>query len=176
MNRMLARLAPAVALTLIAAPLVAQTPDIVVPPRPLIGVEGGISIPAGGLSSTQQAGFNLGALAQYDPAGEALGVRGELMFEQFSKKQSSTVGSRSGTYLTVNVLYHVRGYDFRPYLIGGMGFYHLSQQGNHPGLNIGTGIDIPLTGMSAHMEVRMHYALTDGPSYVSFPITFGMRF
>lgn len=176
MNRILSRLAPIVASALVAAPLAAQTRDIVVPPRPLIGFAGGISIPAGSLSKTQQAGFNVGALAEYNAPGEALGVRGELMFEQFSKKADATVSSKSGTMLSVNVLYHVRGYDFRPYFIGGMGFYHISQQGNHPGLNAGVGVDIPLTGFSAHLEMRVHRPLNDGPSYLSVPISFGVKF
>lgn len=176
MTRLFARLATAATAALIATPLAAQTPDIVVPPRPLIGFSGGISIPAGGLSKTQQSGFNLGALAEYRAPGEAMGIRGELNFEQFSKKQNATVGSRSATELTVNAIYHVPGYTFRPYVIGGLGFYHLTQQGNHPGFNVGTGIDIPLTGFSAHMEMRVHWAMTDGPSFISIPISFGVEF
>lgn len=176
MTRLFLRLAPFAAAVLVAAPLAAQTPDIVVPPRPLIGFSGGISIPAGGLSRTQQAGFNLGALAEYHAPGEAVGIRGELNFEQFSKKQNSGASSRSATELTINALYDIPGYAFRPYLIGGMGFYHLTEQGNHPGFNIGTGINIPLTGFTAHMEARVHWAMTDGPSFISIPVSFGVAF
>ena len=175
MHRFSAHLVPVAAALLIAAPLAAQTPDIVVPPRPFIGFSGGISIPAGGLSKTQQSGFNIGALAEYRAPGEAMGIRGELNFEQFSKKQDAPT-SRSATELTINALYNVPGYAFRPYFIGGMGFYHLTQQGNHPGFNVGTGITIPLTGFSAHMEMRVHWAMTDGPSFVTVPISFGVEF
>lgn len=175
MTRLSLCLAPLAAAVLAAAPLAAQTPDIVVPPRPLIGFSGGISIPAGGLSRTQQSGFNLGALAEYHAPGEAVGIRGELNFEQFSKKQDAPK-SRSATELTINALYDIPGYAFRPYFIGGMGFYHLTEQGNHPGFNIGTGINIPLTGFTAHMEARVHWAMTDGPSFISVPISFGVEF
>ena len=37
-------------------------------PIPIIGIGGGISIPAGGIAKDRQPGFNLGALAEF-PAG-----------------------------------------------------------------------------------------------------------
>lgn len=177
MNRTLAPVALLAATVLLAVPLRAQTRDIEVPPLPQFGGFAGISLPVGGISSSQQAGFNLGALAQYRAPGEALGIRGELGYEHFSHKKDATVGNASATTLTLNALYFVQGYDFRPYIIGGMGFYHLNNGwGNHPGLNAGMGIDIPLTGMAAHLEARIHWALTDHPSYVSVPLSFGIRF
>lgn len=153
----------------------AQARDITVPILPQFGVETGISLPIGHLAESVAPGFNLGALAQYRAPGEALGVRGEVLYQHFPAKDSSHT-SASSTAATLNVLYDVPGYQFRPYFIGGMGFYHLSHQGNHPGLNAGMGIDIPLTGLSAHLEARMHWALTTGANNITIPISFGLRF
>lgn len=153
----------------------AQVQDITVPVLPEFGAMTGISIPVGHLAEGTAPGFNVGALAQYRAPGEALGIRGELLYQHFPSKDS-TFRSASSTALTLNVLYNVQGYDFRPYVIGGMGFYHLSQQGNHPGLNAGVGIDIPLTGLSAHIETRIHWALTSGPNNITIPFSFGLRF
>jgi len=64
----------------------------------------------------------------------------------------------------------------RPYIIGGMGLYHITDHGNNAGLNVGTGVTIPLTSMGAYAEVRLHAALSQGPSYVTIPLTFGLTF
>lgn len=145
---------------------------------PQFGAFAGISVPVGSLARTHVAGFNVGALAEYRAPGEAVGVRAEALYEDFAPKTSLTPGTpnKNNLALTMNVLYHVAGYDFRPYIIGGMGFYHISGQNNHPGLNLGLGMDIPLTGFTAHLEARVHRPLIDGPSFVTVPISFGVRF
>jgi len=52
----------------------------------------------------------------------------------------------------------------------------VSDQGNHPGFNFGVGVDIPMTGLSAHFEARLHRVLTDGAHYTTVPFSFGVRF
>ena len=47
---------------------------------------------------------------------------------------------------------------------------------NNAGFNVGTGVSIPLTGMGAYAEARVHFALAQGPSFVTVPITFGITF
>lgn len=143
---------------------------------PQVGGSLGISIPAGPIAKNYAAGFNLSALAEYRMPGEALGIRGEVFYEHFPAKEGIAVDNRNTVALNANVLYHMVGNTLNPYVIAGMGFYHLSEEGNRPGLNAGMGIDIPLAGFSGHFEARVHVGLTDGPTYVSIPVSFGLRF
>ncbi|HKO16680.1 MAG TPA: outer membrane beta-barrel protein [Gemmatimonadaceae bacterium] len=163
-----------------AAPLGAQASSpatIQTIPYPAVGLSAGISIPAGGLSRSRVAGFNLAALAEFHTPTEPLGIRGELQYQYFGKKADVT-GATSSSSLgaTVDVVYHVPQQQVRPYLLGGLGLYVIQHQGTYPGVNVGTGLTIPLPGMTAFAEIRAHTALTQGPSYVTIPLTFGVTF
>jgi hypothetical protein len=61
-------------------------------------------------------------------------------------------------------------------LVGGIGLYHISDNGNSAGFNGGMGLTIPLPGMGAYAEARVHFALNQGPSFVTIPVTFGITF
>ncbi|MFL5614762.1 MAG: hypothetical protein ACJ796_13960 [Gemmatimonadaceae bacterium] len=146
-------------------------------PVPIFGIGGGISIPAGGIAKNRQPGFNLDAMAEFRTPSEPLGLRGEVLYQYFGKDQNAVAASAANTMgFLVNVVYHAPKSQVRPYLIGGMGLYHISDQGNSAGFNIGTGLTIPLTGMGAYAEARLHFALAQGPSFVTIPITFGISF
>lgn len=171
----------ALALGAFGAPVAAQAsgspPTIQTVPFPAVGFSAGISIPAAGFSKTHVAGFNLAGLAEFHTPTEPLGVRAEAQYQYFGKKTSvAGAESSSNLGLTVNVVYHVPGYQVRPYLIGGIGLYAIQHQGTYPGLNVGTGISIPLPGMNAFAELRAHTALTQGASYLTLPLTFGVTF
>lgn len=162
-----------VACALVASPARAQQ----VLPGVQVGGAAGVSIPTGRLGDAYDAGFNLSGLVQLRTPEEAVGVRGEVLWEQFSHKQSvPDAGTKDAVSLVLNAMYFVPGYALRPYFIGGMGFYHVSDQGNHPGFNFGVGIDIPMTGLAAHFEARLHRVLTDGAHYTTVPFSFGVRF
>src|SRR5205823_2626493 len=59
-----------------ARPLAAQAAGAQTMPIPIIGLGGGISIPAGGIAKDRQPGFNLDALAEFRTPSEPLGLRG----------------------------------------------------------------------------------------------------
>lgn len=165
-----------VALALPSRSVVAQAP-VQTMPVPIIGIGGGISIPAGGIAKNRQPGFNLDAMAEFRTPSEPLGLRGEVLYQYFGKDQNAVAASDANTVgFLVNVVYHAPKSQVRPYLIGGMGLYHISDQGNSAGFNAGAGLTIPLTGMGAYAEVRMHFALAQGPSFLTIPITFGISF
>ena len=146
-------------------------------PIPIIGIGGGISIPAGGIAKDREPGFNLSALAEFRTPSEPLGLRGEMLYQYFGRDVNAANSTSANTIaLTVNVVYHAPKSQVRPYLIGGMGLYHVSDNGNNAGFNVGTGLTIPLTGVGAYAEARLHFAMTQGPSFVTVPITFGITF
>ena len=155
----------------VSSPTRAQLPTV------QLGGAAGISIPTGHLGQVYSAGFNLSGLAQMHAPTEAVGARAEVLWERFGHKESApTAGSKDALALVLNAMYFVPEYALRPYFIGGMGFYSVTDQGNHPGFNLGLGMDIPLSGMSAHFEARLHRVLTDGAKYTTVPFSFGVRF
>ncbi len=69
----------------------------------------------------------------------------------------------------------------RPYVIGGLGAYNLdfSEAGDGEtklGVNVGGGLEIPLTGLTGFAEVRYHTVFADGSDLNFLPIKFGIRF
>ena len=154
-----------------------QSEGVQTMPFPLLGIGGGISFPAGGVSKDRVPGFDLSGFAEFRTPSEPLGIRAELLYQYFGKKKD-LVGVKSSTTFAalVNVLYHAPRSQVRPYAIGGMGLYHISGSGNNAGVNAGAGVSIPLAGMGAYAEIRVHTAITQGPSYVTVPITFGITF
>lgn len=149
-------------------------------PVPIIGLGGGISIPAGGIAKDRQPGFNLDAMAEFRAPSEPLGLRGEVLYQYFgASKNAVNVSSANTVGFLLDVVYHTPGSQAHPYLIGGMGLYHISSNGsssNSAGFNVGTGLTIPLPGMGAYAEARLHFALNQGPSFVTVPVTFGVTF
>ncbi|MHB1862260.1 MAG: hypothetical protein ACYCVL_04745 [Gemmatimonadaceae bacterium] len=142
-----------------------------------LGAAFGVSVPAGSLANAYSSGFNLAGIAEYQAPGQVMSVRGELFYERFPARAEMANGHASQTAAgIVNAVYHFQGSSFHPYLIGGMGLYKVTGNGAKPGFNGGVGIQIPLTGMTAYFEVRLHKVLTDGSSYVTVPVTFGLSF
>jgi hypothetical protein len=176
MIRRLSTVIALLALSATATALAAQAPTQTMP-VPILGIGGGISIPAGGVAKDRQPGFNVDAMAEFRTPSEPLGLRGEVLYQYFGRDESVVNSTSANTVgFLVNVVYHAPKSQVRPYLIGGMGLYHISDHGNSAGFNVGTGLTIPLTGMGAYAEARMHFALAQGPSFVTIPITFGITF
>jgi hypothetical protein len=146
-------------------------------PFPTFGLGGGISIPVGGVAKDRLPGFNVVGLAEFRTPSEPLGIRAEALYQYFGAKENAVGVEDSNNFAAlINVVYHAPQSQVRPYVIGGMGLYHIADHGNNAGLNGGVGVTIPLTGMGAYAEVRAHFALTQGPSFVTIPITFGLTF
>ena len=106
-----------------------------------------------------------------------MGIRGEFFYERFGGK-ANVAGARSvqTTAGIIDAIYHVPGSALHAYFIGGMGIYNVTGDGTKPGFNGGLGIRIPLTGMTAYFEARLHKVLTDNSSYLTLPVTFGLSF
>lgn len=159
-----------------AASLAAQTAGQTIP-NPQFGAAAGISVPAGGFAKNLVPGFNLSGMAEFRGANSPLGIRGELLYQYFGRKKDvAGAGSNHSEAAVVSVLYHVPGTQVRPYFIGGMGLYAIQGLGSNAGLNFGTGVSIPLTNIGAYAEIRVHTALTQGASYVTVPLSFGITF
>ena len=74
-------------------------------PIPILGIGGGISIPAGGIAKDRQPGFNLGALAEFRTPSEPLGLRGEVFYQYFGRDENVANSTSANTMaFLVNVV------------------------------------------------------------------------
>jgi hypothetical protein len=62
------------------------------------------------------------------------------------------------------------------FLIGGIAVYRVTDGGTKPGINVGAGLEVPLTFFIGMADVRMHWVMTEGRPVLTIPITLGARF
>ena len=96
-------------------------------------------------------------------------------------------GNSSDVSGRINAVLGIPSIIVSPYLIGGLGIYHLMSSGSSSGVtssastnkfgwNIGAGIDLPLLVFAGRLEARYHSVSTDGGNYAYVPVTVGIRF
>ncbi|MBA2668788.1 MAG: outer membrane beta-barrel protein [Gemmatimonadetes bacterium] len=177
------------------------------------GAVGGISVPVGDLGDISGTGWHLGAIASYMPGLGVLGGRADIVYHSFGAGRTPFLGSTiesdiSAITGTANLVLTFAGTDpaaggttYRPYVIGGLGFYNMrvdqrcvgtgcpggtSASGSNTefGFNAGGGIRFAFIGMDAFAEARFHRVgssipggSTQGQQAASFiPISVGLNF
>jgi hypothetical protein len=165
----------------LAAPASAQVsgPGSVPPGNmytPIFGGTAGIAIPIGALADDHAAGYLLGGLVEYTVTGQPYALRGELLFQRFPLK-SGRVGDNVNLWsLGSTIVYKLQPSPMNTFVTGGIAIYNGTGYGTRPGANVGTGIEIPLTGFSATGEARLHLMLADRRPVITLPLTVGVRF
>jgi hypothetical protein len=177
----------AIALAALAAALV-TAPAALHAQSPLrFGLAAGATVPVGTFGDEVDWGVHVTGSVTGKPALSPVGIRGEVMWNRLTGKEFDTgLGTIQGDDVDVlagivNAEIGMTGVDMRPYLIGGLGAYRLSGEGEDDavtkfGFNVGAGIDFALAGFSAFTEVRFHSIQTEGEARNIVPITFGIRF
>jgi hypothetical protein len=155
----------------------------------------GLSLPTGDVSNAVNTGFNLNGLAEYRFRRSSLSLRGELVYHHFGLKTDPLVGVNGGSASAFGGVADVI-YTFataprslvHPYLIGGLGLYHVGANadtflGNVDlgsqtklGLNGGVGVEFSMRGPRPFAEVRFHTVFTDGANANFIPIAVGVKF
>jgi hypothetical protein len=145
---------------------------------PIYGGTAGIAIPVGRLSDDHAAGYLFGALVEYGVTGQPYALRGELLYQRFALKSGRTTGNDIGLWsLGSTIVYKMQQSPTNTFVTGGIAIYHGNEGlGTRPGANVGTGIEIPLTGFSATGEARLHLMLADGRPVITVPLTVAVRF
>ena len=94
------------------------------------------------------------------------------------KSAGSASGLRNMNMLSLgaSVLARAANKTSSTFVIGGIGVYKLTDGGTKPGVNVGAGLEVPLTFFIGMADVRLHYVLTDGRPALTIPITLGARF
>jgi hypothetical protein len=142
---------------------------------PLYGVTAGIAIPVGRLSDDHAAGYLLGGVVEYAVSGQAYSLRGEAMYQRFSLKEGHDGDDINMLSLGTTIVYRLQR-EPTPFVSAGIAIYNATREGTRPGFNVGTGVEIPLTGFSAVAEARLHVMLADGRPIMTLPLSVGVRF
>lgn len=155
--------AAALASTLALNPLQAQANPIA------FGVIAGASVPLGDFGDFAKTGWHAGGLVQWNGPAIPLGIRGEVVYHSFGSE--TTVGADDVDFslitATVNGVFMfpmTEPATVRPYIIGGGGWYRedcsdcgaSSDAENKGGINVGAGVQIPLSGFTSLIEGRWH--------------------
>lgn len=176
----LASLLIAIAVSAVA-PLGAQT-QTVPPAAPTIGasggIGGGIALPIGRLADTHAAGYVLEGLVDFSAADQPYSFRAELIYQRYDKGSSApaSTGNMNLTSLGGSLLARSPRGASSAYLMGGIAVYKATGEGTKPGVNIGAGLDVPLTFFVGMADVRVHFVLTEKKPLVTIPVTLGARF
>ena len=160
-----------------------------------VGITGGATKALGDFGDAVDLGYHAGALVQWSGPELPIGVRVDGVYHRFSVNSSTLAGSglndatvsiTAGTVNGVWMFPTESSAPVSPYLIGGVGFYHISAgcsscQGvtataNKFGLNGGGGLSFPMSGFSAFVEARYHHIFTDNGSSSMIPISVGIVF
>jgi hypothetical protein len=144
---------------------------------PIFGATAGIAIPIARIADDHAAGYSLGALVEYAVPGQLYALRGELIYQRFPLKSGRTTGSAVNlTSLGATIVLKNSVSPSNTFLTGGIAIYNATDIGTRPGVNGGGGIEIPLTGLSATGEARVHLMLAEGRPVITVPLTVGIRF
>jgi len=164
------------------APLSSQTQTVVPPAAPTIGASGGlgggIALPVGRLTSTHAAGYSLSGLIDFSAAEQPYSFRLELVHQRYDVKSTAPAGTgdKNITSLGGSLLARRPRGASSAFFLGGIAVYRASGDGTKPGVNIGGGLEVPLTFFVGIADIRVHYVLTESKPLVTIPITLGARF
>jgi len=170
----------ALALALVSTPISAQ--QVVPPAAPTIGASGGIgagiAAPAGNLRETHAAGYTASGLVDFSAAEQPFSFRLELIYQRYDAKSAAPAGTRAlnMTSLGASLLARSPTGASSGFVLGGIGVYRMTDRGTKPGLNVGMGLEVPLTFFIGIADVRFHFVLTDPKPTMTIPITLGARF
>ena len=160
----------ALALAVVAAPAAAQLPF-------RLGVQAGASIPSGDFGDSESSngfsaknGYNVGLLAEVKPVLLPVGVRADVLYNEFGL-EAEEFGDLDTDFRLLNVnanaVLEMPGIGLRPYVLGGLGWYRGNFNGNDDnddvntdaesaiGFNVGAWIKFGLAGFGAAVEA--HY-------------------
>jgi len=164
-----------------ATPVRAQQ-TMVPPASPTIGASGGfgggIALPVGRLSDTHAAGYSVEGLVDFSAAEQPFSFRLELIYQRYDVRTTAPAGTRDKNLTSLGGSLMAR----RPrgassaFFLGGIAVYRATDEGSKPGVNLGFGLEVPLTFFVGIADLRVHYVLTEKKPLVTIPITLGARF
>jgi len=140
------------------------------------GLGGGLTLPIGDYATFDKTGWHLLGLIQLPIAESPIHLRFDVLYGSNSHKGGG--GSTTLTGATADLLYHLgeRASSVRPYVLGGLGFYNVSDgtSATKFAFGLGGGILFGLGGSHAFLEGRYMSVQTSGSSLTFLPISLGV--
>jgi hypothetical protein len=146
----------------------------------LFGAGAGLTLPVGDYSTTDNLGWHAMGLVQMPLHNTPIHLRFDLMYGQTGHKAPFS-GSTKLFGGTVDAVYHMgdRAASLRPYVLGGLGLYNVSNGSSTSAFAFGFGGGV-LFGVGATMhgfaEARYMNVSKSGGSLAFIPITVGLMF
>ena len=175
---------------LVVSGLVALTAGNVAAQTPVsFGVGGGITIPTGSTSDAFGTGWHGMALIRFKPAASPIGFQIDGMYQRLKTDDPIPEGHLQLINGTANAVFSFPVSEetrFRPYIIGGVGYYNSKvkfdvgpdgEGDSNIGVNAGAGFDVSFGSGTFFVEGRFHNVFVSDVDDVKFiPITAGIRF
>lgn len=144
------------------------------------GVGGGITLPTGDYGTVDKAGWHVLGLVQLPLSQSPIHLRFDASYGSTSHKSTLGSGSTKLTGATADLLYHLgdRAASVRPYVLGGLGIYDVSDGSSTSrfAFGLGGGILFGVGTMHAFAEARYISVQTSGSSLTFIPISVGLMF
>jgi Outer membrane protein beta-barrel domain len=156
-----------------------------------LGIGGGVAIPVGKLTNTQNTGFNGMVTLALGVAELPIGVRFDGIYNNFSHTNATPPSGSASTQdfritgILGNLIYAFPGTSAKTYIVAGGGLYNTkldlagTKSENHFGLNAGLGVTFGLGPIATFVESRYHFISREpakGGVIHFVPITLGLMF
>jgi outer membrane protein with beta-barrel domain len=144
------------------------------------GVGGGITLPTGDYGTVDKAGWHVLGLIQLPISQSPIHLRFDAMYGSTSHKAGFGSGNTKLTGATADLVYHLgeRRASVRPYVLGGLGIFDVSDGSSQSkfAFGLGGGILFGVGTMHAFAEARYISVQTSGSSLTFIPISVGLMF
>jgi len=146
-----------------------------------IGAALGGAFPLSDFGNAFSTGFNVTGTIAVTPPLIPVGFRGDVVYNHFGSKGASNATAKIAG-ASANAIFGMPGVIITPYVIGGIGYYHVSSSltgttaSNHFGFNAGAGLNVPLLVFKAFVEARYNRISESGGSTSFVPVTVGVMF
>lgn len=147
-----------------------------------LNIGGGVSMPQGDLADVASTGWHgLGSL-EFGSLTLPQGLRLDLAYAQFGLDEALGSGNQTVMSGTLNFTYRMPSSNspVAPYLIAGLGAYHMDcslascDAATRYGWNFGLGTKLYVLGLRSFVEARYHLTKFHGTPVHYFPLTFGI--
>jgi hypothetical protein len=142
------------------------------------GVGGGVTLPTGDYGTLDNPGWHVLGLIQFPISQSPIHLRFDALYGSTSHKNSS--GNTKLTGGTADLLYHLgdRRVSVRPYVLGGLGIFDVSDGSSTSkfAFGLGGGILFGVGTMHAFLEGRYISVQTSPSSLTFIPISVGLMF
>jgi outer membrane protein with beta-barrel domain len=140
------------------------------------GVGGGVTLPVSDYGTSDKAGWHLLGLIQLPISQSPIHLRFDVLYGSTSHKGGG--GNTTLTGGTADLLYHLgdRASSVRPYVLGGLGVFNVSDGSSTTkfAFGLGGGILFGVGAMHAFLEGRYMSIQSSGSSLTFLPVTVGL--